>query len=84
MGGSFRARSWSSNAKVIAILLRNGFDCKIKQKFIDPAGRYIGVQAQINDDMTATLANMSSVEIFIQTLNNSEKCFGLKNEYLKN
>lgn len=40
----------SSNARGVAILLRNGFDCKIKQKFIDPAGRYIGIQAQINDE----------------------------------
>ena len=30
------------------------------------------------DDMTATLANTSSVEIFMQTLNNFEKCSGLK------
>ena len=30
------------------------------------------------DDMTATLANTSSVEIFMQTLNNFKKCSGLK------
>ena len=30
------------------------------------------------DDMTATLANISSVYIFIQILHNSEKCSGLK------
>ena len=30
------------------------------------------------DDMTATLANTSSVEIFMETLNNFEKCSGLK------
>ena len=41
----------SNNAKGVAILLRNGFDCKIKQNFVDPAGRYIGVQAQINDEL---------------------------------
>ena len=40
----------SSNARGVAILLRNGFDCKIKQKYVDPAGRYIGIQAQINDE----------------------------------
>ena len=40
----------SNNAKGVAILLRNGFDCKIKQNFVDPAGRYIGVQAKINDE----------------------------------
>ena len=30
------------------------------------------------DDMTGTLANTSSAEIFMQTLNNFEKCSGLK------
>ena len=30
------------------------------------------------DDMTATLENTSSVEIFMQTLNNFEKCSDLK------
>ena len=39
----------SSNARGVAILLHNGFDWNIKQKLVDPAGRYIGVQAQIND-----------------------------------
>ena len=32
----------SSNARGVAILLQNGFDCKIKQKFVHPSGRYIG------------------------------------------
>ena len=40
----------SSNARGLAILLHNGFDCNIKQKLVDPAGRYVGVQAQINDE----------------------------------
>lgn len=40
----------SSNARGVAILLQNSFDCKIKQKYVDPAGRYIGIQAQINDE----------------------------------
>ena len=40
----------SSNARGVAILLRNGFDCKIKQRYVDPAGRYIGIQAQIKDE----------------------------------
>jgi len=38
------------NARGVAILLRNGFDCKIEQRLVDPAGRYIGIQAQINDE----------------------------------
>lgn len=41
----------SINARGVAILLRSGFDCKIiKQSYVDPAGRYIGIQAQINDE----------------------------------
>ena len=36
------------------------------------------------DDMTATLTNTSSVEIFMQMLNDFEKCSGLKNECFKN
>ena len=38
-----------SNVRGVVILLRNGFDCKIKQKYVDPAGRCVGIQAQIND-----------------------------------
>ena len=33
-----------------AILFRKGFDCKIIEKIIDPSGRYISIQAQINDE----------------------------------
>ena len=40
----------SSNARGVVILLRNGFDCKIKQTYVDPASRCIGIQAQINDE----------------------------------
>jgi len=40
----------SNYARGVAILLQNGFDCKIKQKFVDPSGRYIGIKAQINDE----------------------------------
>ena len=29
----------SSNAKGVAILLRNSFDCKIKRRIVDPMGR---------------------------------------------
>lgn len=32
------------------MLLRNGFDYKIEQKYVDPAGKYVGVQAQISDE----------------------------------
>ena len=39
----------SSNARAVAILLRIGFDIKIKQSYVDPAGRYIGIQARINN-----------------------------------
>ena len=36
-------------ARGVTIFLRNGFGCKVKKKIVVPAGRYIGVQAQIND-----------------------------------
>ena len=39
----------SSNSRGVAILFRKGFDCKIIEKIIDPSGRYISIQAQIND-----------------------------------
>ena len=40
----------SSNARGAAILLCNGFDCKIKRKIVDPMGRYIGIKAEIKDE----------------------------------
>ena len=40
----------SSNPRGVAILFRKGFDCKIIKKIIDPSGRYIRIQAQINDE----------------------------------
>ena len=40
----------SSNARGAALLLRNGFDCKIKRKIVDPMGRYIGIKAEIKDE----------------------------------
>ena len=38
----------SSNARGVAILLRNGFNCKIKQKIVDPMERYLGAEVEIN------------------------------------
>ena len=40
----------STNARGVVILFRNGFDCKIKQKIVDPMGRYLGIKAEINDE----------------------------------
>ena len=40
----------SSNSRGVAILFRKGFGCKIIKKIIDPSGRYIRIQAQINDE----------------------------------
>ena len=40
----------SSSARGVIILLRNGFDCKIKRKIVDPMGRYIGIKAEIMDE----------------------------------
>ena len=32
------------------LLMGNVFDCKIKQKYLDPASRYNGIQTQINGE----------------------------------
>ena len=40
----------SSNSRGVAILFRKGFDCKIIKKVIDPNGRYISIEVQINDE----------------------------------
>ena len=42
----------SSSARGAAILLCNGFDCKIKRKIVDPMGRYIGIEAEIKMKIT--------------------------------
>ena len=39
----------SSGSRGVAILFRKGFDCKIIKKVIDPNGRYISIEVQIND-----------------------------------
>ena len=36
----------SSNARGVAVLLRNSFDCKRKRRIVDPMGRYIGIKAE--------------------------------------
>ena len=40
----------SSNARGVVILFRNGFVWKIKQKIVDPMGRHLGIEAEINDE----------------------------------
>ena len=39
-----------SGKRSVAILLRYGFDCKIKRRIVDPMGRYIGIKAEIKDE----------------------------------
>ena len=39
----------SSNARGVAILIKNGFDCTIHQKVLDPLGRFIILKADIKD-----------------------------------
>ena len=34
----------------VAILFRNGFDCKINNTIVDPLGRYLTIEAEINDE----------------------------------
>ena len=39
----------SSNARGVAVLIKNGFDCTIHQKILDPLGRFIILKADIKD-----------------------------------
>ena len=39
----------SSNARGVSILIKNGSDCTIHQKILDPLGRLIILKADIND-----------------------------------
>ena len=39
----------SSNTRGIAILIKNGLDCTIHQKILDPLGRFIILKADIKD-----------------------------------
>ena len=48
-GTSIKYAHGSSSARGVAILLRNGFDCKIKRRIVHPMGRYIGMKAEIKD-----------------------------------
>ena len=47
----------SSNARGVAILIKNGFDCTIHQKILDPLGRFIILKADIKDE-TYVLINV--------------------------
>ena len=41
----------SSNSQGVAILIKNGIDCTIHKKILDPLGRYIILKAEIKDKM---------------------------------
>ena len=47
----------SSNARGVAILIKNDFDCTIHQKILDPLGRFIILKADIKDQ-TYVLINV--------------------------
>ena len=49
-GAPLEVAHGSSNSRGVAILFRKGFDCKIIKKVIDPNGRYISIEVQINDE----------------------------------
>ena len=49
-GGPIELAHGSTNARGVGILFRNGFDCKINKKIVDPLGRYIALEAIINDE----------------------------------
>ena len=47
----------SSNSRGVAIMIQNGLDCKIHHTILDPMGRYIILNADINDS-TYVLINV--------------------------
>ena len=47
----------SSNARGVVILIKNGFDCTIHHKILDPLGRFIILKADIKDQ-TYVLINV--------------------------
>ena len=48
-GAEIITRHGSSNARGVAVLIKNGFDCTIHQKILDPLGRIIILKADIKD-----------------------------------
>ena len=48
-GTPIKVAHGSSNARGAAILLHNGFDCKIKRKIVDPVGRYWIISDSLHD-----------------------------------
>ena len=49
-GGPIELAHGSTNARGVGIFFRNGFDCKITKKMVDPLGSYIALEAKINDE----------------------------------
>ena len=49
-GAPLELAQGNSNSRGVAILFRKGFDRKIIKKVIDPNGRYISTEVQINDE----------------------------------
>ena len=48
-GGPIELVHRSSNARGVGILFRNGLDCKISKKVLHPLGRYLALDAKINE-----------------------------------
>ena len=46
-GGELIACHGGSNSRGVAILMKNGLDCKVKHTILDPMGRYIILKADI-------------------------------------
>ena len=49
-GGPIELAHRSSNAQGVGILFWNGFNCKISKKVLHPLGRYLALDAKINDE----------------------------------
>ena len=48
-GAELHTSHGTSNSRGVAIMIKNGFDCTVCQKLVDPLGRYIILKAVIKE-----------------------------------
>ena len=53
-GGKIFFSHGSPNSCGVAVLIRNGFNCVIKNTVIDPSGRFIVLKVNINDNLCSS------------------------------
>ena len=84
-GGKMLFSHGSRNARVVAVLFRNGFDISIDSSKIDPQGRFLVVKAKIEDNIFI-LANIYAPNkdrcsrLFFENLQNHLLEFGISAE----